>query len=416
MKEKMKKIIIKFEKNKVVLRNLFNLSLIQVFNLLAPLILYPLTIHRLGFNSMGTVVYYQGIIAFFAIFINYGFYIIGAKLISESYQNRIKLSLVVSTILLIKFIHWMISLFILIVVANIAYFNLNIEYIILAFLSTFYELLFMQWFFQGVEKLKPMVLINSSSKIIQIFFIFYFINDSNDINIYFIIIAILNFITGFVSILIAFSEYKLKLILPSINYIKNIFISAGTLFLANITNSIKDRLSVLLIGNHINMVSVAYYDLAMRIVNISTLPINLITDAFFPSLVKKKSTKTIYSLCLFSLLISIFLVIMEFIFAEKIILILAGNINETSIKVVKLALIIVPILSISTVLGKLGLIASGRNKHFLYIVIKTVILYLIAVALGYKFGFLNNIFLYISISIFIYIIELCLRAFYLYRK
>ncbi|NBN03558.1 MULTISPECIES: oligosaccharide flippase family protein [Proteus] len=412
----MKKIIIKFEKNKVVLRNLFNLSLIQVFNLLAPLILYPLTIHRLGFNSMGTVVYYQGIIAFFAIFINYGFYIIGAKLISESYQNRIKLSLVVSTILLIKFIHWMISLFILIVVANIAYFNLNIEYIILAFLSTFYELLFMQWFFQGVEKLKPMVLINSSSKIIQIFFIFYFINDSNDINIYFIIIAILNFITGFVSILIAFSEYKLKLILPSINYIKNIFISAGTLFLANITNSIKDRLSVLLIGNHINMVSVAYYDLAMRIVNISTLPINLITDAFFPSLVKKKSTKTIYSLCLFSLLISIFLVIMEFIFAEKIILILAGNINETSIKVVKLALIIVPILSISTVLGKLGLIASGRNKHFLYIVIKTVILYLIAVALGYKFGFLNNIFLYISISIFIYIIELCLRAFYLYRK
>lgn len=416
MKENMKKIIIKFEKNKVVLRNLFNLSLIQVFNLLAPLILYPLTIHRLGFNSMGIVVYYQGIIAFFAIFINYGFYIIGAKLISESYQNRIKLSLVVSTILLIKFIHWMISLFILIVVANISYFNLNIEYIILAFLSTFYELLFMQWFFQGIEKLKPMVLINSSSKIIQIFFIFYFINDSNDINIYFIIIAILNFITGFVTILIAFSEYKLKLILPNINYIKNIFISAGTLFLANITNSIKDRLSVLLIGNHINMVSVAYYDLAMRIVNISTLPINLITDAFFPSLVKKKSTKTIYSLCLFSLFISIFLVIMEFIFAEKIILILAGNINETSIKVVKLALIIVPILSISTVLGKLGLIASGRNKHFLYIVIKTVILYLIAVALGYKFGFLNNIFLYISISIFIYIIELLLRAFYLYRK
>ncbi|MBG6039392.1 oligosaccharide flippase family protein [Proteus cibarius] len=412
----MKKIIIKFEKNKVVLRNLFNLSLIQVFNLLAPLILYPLTIHRLGFNSMGIVVYYQGIIAFFAIFINYGFYIIGAKLISESYQNRIKLSLVVSTILLIKFIHWMISLFILIVVANISYFNLNIEYIILAFLSTFYELLFMQWFFQGIEKLKPMVLINSSSKIIQIFFIFYFINDSNDINIYFIIIAILNFITGFVSILIAFSEYKLKLILPNINYIKNIFISAGTLFLANITNSIKDRLSVLLIGNHINMVSVAYYDLAMRIVNISTLPINLITDAFFPSLVKKKSTKTIYSLCLFSLFISIFLVIIEFIFAEKIILILAGNINETSIKVVKLALIIVPILSISTVLGKLGLIASGRNKHFLYIVIKTVILYLIAVALGYKFGFINNIFLYVSISIFIYIIELLLRAFYLYRK
>ncbi len=416
MKENMKKIIIKFEKNKVVLRNLFNLSLIQVFNLLAPLILYPLTIHRLGFNSMGIVVYYQGIIAFFAIFINYGFYIIGAKLISESYQNRIKLSLVVSTILLIKFIHWMISLFILIVVANISYFNLNIEYIILAFLSTFYELLFMQWFFQGIEKLKPMVLINSSSKIIQIFFIFYFINDSNDINIYFIIIAILNFITGFVSILIAFSEYKLKLILPNINYIKNIFISAGTLFLANITNSIKDRLSVLLIGNHINMVSVAYYDLAMRIVNISTLPINLITDAFFPSLVKKKSTKTIYSLCLFSLFISIFLVIIEFIFAEKIILILAGNINETSIKVVKLALIIVPILSISTVLGKLGLIASGRNKHFLYIVIKTVILYLIAVALGYKFGFINNIFLYVSISIFIYIIELLLRAFYLYRK
>ncbi|QHD94177.1 oligosaccharide flippase family protein [Proteus terrae subsp. cibarius] len=365
---------------------------------------------------MGIVVYYQGIIAFFAIFINYGFYIIGAKLISESYQNRIKLSLVVSTILLIKFIHWMISLFILIVVANISYFNLNIEYIILAFLSTFYELLFMQWFFQGIEKLKPMVLINSSSKIIQIFFIFYFINDSNDINIYFIIIAILNFITGFVSILIAFSEYKLKLILPNINYIKNIFISAGTLFLANITNSIKDRLSVLLIGNHINMVSVAYYDLAMRIVNISTLPINLITDAFFPSLVKKKSTKTIYSLCLFSLFISIFLVIIEFIFAEKIILILAGNINETSIKVVKLALIIVPILSISTVLGKLGLIASGRNKHFLYIVIKTVILYLIAVALGYKFGFINNIFLYVSISIFIYIIELLLRAFYLYRK
>ncbi|MDV5228376.1 oligosaccharide flippase family protein [Providencia rettgeri] len=395
--------------NKKILNNLINLSAIQLFNIIAPLIIYPLTLHRLGLDTMGLALYYQGIIAFLAIFINYGFYISGPKLISNANKDKAKINKIVSSILIIKIIIWLFCLLLVIFISNISYFNLNQKYIFLAFLSTFYELFFMQWFFQGVERLKPMVLINTISKVLQTIAIYFLVKNPSDLDMYLLIIALNNLIAGISSLYLSSHIFKLKFLFPKMPIIKDIFFDSGLLFLANITNSLKDRLSIILIGNYVGMSSVASYDLAIRIINISIMPINLIVDAFFPSITQNKNKNKIKKLCKFSIYLSTIFVIIEYIAIEKIVEILSGNSNEISILLATISLSIIPILSLSTILGKLGLIAIGNNIAFLKIVMKTSILYLVLLFLGYSFNLLSNVFFYMIVTILIYLVEFILR-------
>ncbi|HIF9450938.1 TPA: oligosaccharide flippase family protein [Photobacterium damselae] len=394
---------------KNIKNNIINLGFIQIINIFVPLIVYPLSIHRLGMESMGTIVYYQGLVSFFAIFINYGFYITGAKYTSENRNDKKKLSEVVCSILLIKVIIWFFCLFVILLVGHLPFFKLDNLMLLLAFLSTFYELLFMQWFFQGVEKLKIIVILNGFFKAIQLLLIYSLVLNNNSSYIYLTIISSCNFFTGLFSIIFAFKIHNLLIVFPQFKEIKKIFLDSGFLFLANITNSIKDRLSLILIGNNLGMSYVASYDLAIRIINMSLIPINLVVDAIFPSLSRNYKSNKIMILSLYALSTSLFFILIEYFGIEHIVRILSGENNIVSINLAKIALIAIPIISVSTVLGKLGLIASGKNRDFLHIVIKTVSIYIILIGLLYLSGNFDSVYAFLLVTVFIYAVELLFR-------
>ncbi|MEF1207745.1 hypothetical protein, partial [Photobacterium damselae] len=89
--------------------------------------------------------------------------------------------------------------------------------------------------------------------------------------------------------------------------------------------------------------------------------------------------------------------------------ILSGENNIVSINLAKIALIAIPIISVSTVLGKLGLIASGKNRDFLHIVIKTVSTYIILIGLLYLSGNFDSVYAFLLVTVFIYAVELLFR-------
>ena len=141
--------------NKKIIENFSYLTLIQVFNLVLPLIIYPYLIKVLGKEVYGTIIFTQTVATYFTIFINFGFNIFGAKEIAINKENIKKINEIFSSILTIKSIFWIISILILI----ISLFLLQIEtdeilLYIFSFLICIHEVLFPQWFFQGIEKMK----------------------------------------------------------------------------------------------------------------------------------------------------------------------------------------------------------------------------------------------------------------------
>ena len=172
----LQKIRILRHNNKKIIENFSYLTLIQVFNLVLPLIIYPYLIKVLGKEVYGTIIFTQTVATYFTIFINFGFNIFGAKEIAINKENIKKTNEIFSSILTIKSIFWIISILILI----ISLFLLQIEtdeilLYIFSFLICIHEVLFPQWFFQGIEKMKYNTIINLTIKILFIILTLFFV-------------------------------------------------------------------------------------------------------------------------------------------------------------------------------------------------------------------------------------------------
>ena len=92
---------------------------------------------------------------YFSLIINFGFNISGTKEVAENINDKEKIAEIVSSIYIIKFGLFFVSIFILI---SCLYFVLTLReigmLICITFSATLSELLFPQWYFQGVDKMK----------------------------------------------------------------------------------------------------------------------------------------------------------------------------------------------------------------------------------------------------------------------
>lgn len=59
--------------NNKIVKNFSFLSLLQIFNIIAPLITYPYLIRVLGSENYGLIIYVQSLVIFLAIFVGFGF-------------------------------------------------------------------------------------------------------------------------------------------------------------------------------------------------------------------------------------------------------------------------------------------------------------------------------------------------------
>lgn len=74
-------------KYKTLVENFGYLTLLQICNLLIPLITYPYLINTLGKDLYGVIIYSQAIVSYLSIFVNWGFNISATKSISINRDN-----------------------------------------------------------------------------------------------------------------------------------------------------------------------------------------------------------------------------------------------------------------------------------------------------------------------------------------
>jgi PST family polysaccharide transporter len=92
----------KLVNNITLAKNIGYLSMIQVVNILIPLIIYPYLILTLGKEVFGLTVFVQTVISYLIILVNFGFNLSATREISIHRSNTIKLSEIVSSVFIIK--------------------------------------------------------------------------------------------------------------------------------------------------------------------------------------------------------------------------------------------------------------------------------------------------------------------------
>lgn len=404
MKNILGKIKEKADNNKVLLSNFSYLSVLQVSLLLIPLVTYPYLIRVLGKELYGLVVFTQVIAGYFTIFISFGFSMTGTKEISVNRDNLEKLSEIVSTISFIKSVLLVVSFLFLWVYFQL-YPNPHQVLYYLAFGVCLLDVIFPQWFFQGIERMKFITLISLGARLIFLVLIFVLIKDQSDV----LWFPLANLIVTIISGIVSFHLIKkagIKFIIPSFSMIKHYIKESYHFFLSNVLIQIYANSNKAIIGTFLGMGSVAYYDLAEKVVGIIRIPQGILSQVAFPRISANKNPHFIKKIFNISVWGNILLYVILFFVAEYVVLFLGGKEMLSAVPIVRILGLLAPVVAISNVMGILTLIPFGQNKLFTKMIGYSVVIYLVLFAVVWGLNMISieslslvNVFTEVGVSI-----------------
>ncbi len=163
-------------KDNRVLSNYIYLLLIQGTNFILPLITFPYLVRTLHLEKYGVVMMAGSLMVFMNIFVDFGFNISATREVSIIRDDKMKLSAFYWNVFYVKLILLCIS-FIILYLLTLTVSKLHSEQsvFLLSFGVVIGQNIFPTWFFQGIEKMKVITLINVLAKIIFAITIFIFI-------------------------------------------------------------------------------------------------------------------------------------------------------------------------------------------------------------------------------------------------
>ncbi|MCX7986903.1 MAG: oligosaccharide flippase family protein [Bacteroidales bacterium] len=363
-------------------RNFFSLSALQLFNLLLPILTYPYLIRVLGQHNYGMLIFANSIIQYFTIIINFGFNISATKDVSVNRKNINKLNEITNSVLLIKFIIFFVGLMILLCLTFFLFELSRYRMLILiTYTICISEVIFPVWFFQGVEDMKFITYLNVFTKVFFTILIFIFVQSKDD----YLKIPIFNslgaFFGGIFALTILVKKYKIKFLIPSLSIIQKQITKSLPYFFSRVSAVITVETNIIIIANKMGFSNVAYYDLAKKIVNIMIIPINILNQVIFPSVVASKNMRLVKKSIILAFVYGLAVFFIIILFSESIITALGGKNMLPAKYLIWILCFSVPLSGIHYFLGNTVLVVKGYAQIFNRSVIYSMIFYLALVVL-----------------------------------
>ena len=138
------------------------------------------------------------------------------------------------------------------------------------------------WFFQGMEKMKYISILNIGTSIIFTVSIFIFVRGSSDFILVPLINSIGSIIMGIIGLRIIFKDFNIKFIFPSLTDIKYQLYEGWHIFISTFAVSLYTISNTFILGFFASNVIVGYYSVAERIVRMVLGLLNPISQSIYP--------------------------------------------------------------------------------------------------------------------------------------
>lgn len=314
-----------FKSNKVVVENYFFMTVLQVLNTLFYVLIYPYLIRTLGAESYGLYVFAMSIVTYFVSFVGFGFDLPAVKIIAQYPTDEKLKAHTLSCIYTAKIYLEILSLIVFsIIIFSVPYLRNNWALLFICFSQTLTNIIFPQWYFQGLQKMRIVTYVQLGLKLISLPFIFLTIHTSNDINAFALIASITSIAGGFgAAVIIRFYD-RIRIQLMPFGAVKKWFAEATPFFLSTSAGLIKEQTVAILIGVFFGMKDVAIYDLANKIVAVPRLLLTSINGALFPNIVSKFSTALIKKILRYQVYLCLFIIGLIALFGKWVVLLMGG--------------------------------------------------------------------------------------------
>ena len=243
----MLKQILNNKEGKTVIGNYGALLCIQAANFILPLIVLPYLVMTLGAEKYGVVMIAQSMAIFLTVIVDFGFNISATREVSILRDDKPKLSQLFCNVIIIKLALSILTfLLVVLLVSFIGRFEQERSVYLLSFLMVVGQAIFPTWFFQGIEKMKVITIVNLVAKILFTIAVFSIVLVEED----YIFVPLLHgggfLIAGLFGLFYALRY--VDLVRPKMDEIKGLVNQSSALFVSNFATSLYTAGNTFILG------------------------------------------------------------------------------------------------------------------------------------------------------------------------
>ncbi len=382
-------------KSTKVLSNFFNLSSIQLSNLLLLFITIRLITGKVGIDGFGMIMFTYRFSTLAGTIINYGTTQSGIRETAYSQNSALEFAIAFYNILWIRTIIFLLF-FIGLMAAN-SIFKTYFTYLLFALPVVLAEVFNPLCFFIGIERIKIFNVYNLIINIIAVIVMFFFIKGTSDAIWVNFILGMGNVITYLSLIIYLIFNFKLVVHIPLKKNLLALFKSNFSLTINNISANLQQSIIIFAL-KWSNSELLGAYTLCDRFIGQCRNLLNSLSNAVYPNAVKvykqnkfawnnyRKRNKYLFAA------IALVGAIAIFIFSDLIIYTLSKKHDQNAVILLRI-MAFVPAISAVNVFSMLDLLLTNSSKKIFYIAIALVLIStLTALVLTIYGGILVGIF------------------------
>lgn len=360
------------QKYKHVIENFFSLSILNAINIILQLITLPYILNVVGKANYGIYSYVFIVIQYIILFSTYGFNYSATKQISQCRDNMNAVIRVYNAVIGCKSL---IAFFLVVVVMAFSRVifkeHIGYEMFLLGVGMIVGDIVTPIWLFQGMEKMKYMTLVNSSSKILFTILVFFVVRDSTD----FYLLIFLNscgyLLAGILSLILARTQFHVRWMLPSWNDMKAQFKDGSAMFGSTFGMNLYRNAHVIILKQFASNEAVGLFSAAEKVIHGFQSVILPAAQALFPHIslrFKDKSMRdniaTIKKVMLPFVGLAIIAALFVFIFAPWISDLLCGIEFRECIPLIRIMTLVIIFGEVNYLVGIVGLVNMNRQSYF----------------------------------------------------
>lgn len=278
----------KGKSGKTLLSNFASLTVLQIAGYVFPLITLPYLARVIGVENFGRIAFASSIIIWFQTFVDWGFNYSATREVARHCEEPEALSRILSTVLQAKML-LMLAAFCLLWILSItitAFVEVRVL-LIFTFLLIPGHILFPDWFFQGVQRMKYLTILNLVAKAIFTLLVFVVVRQRKDY-LYQPLLTSAGYLTaGLIALYVITIRWHIRLRPQPWSQVMHTIRSSTDIFINQIVPNIYNSFSVILLGIMCGNVANGLFDSGRKITNIVQQLLGNVSRTFFPFLANR---------------------------------------------------------------------------------------------------------------------------------
>ncbi len=346
---------------KNVAKNFAYLSILQVVGYLFPLITIPYLARVIGVEGFGRIAFAFSIIVWVQTVVDWGFNYTATRDVAKNRDNAELVSEIFSNVFWARCI-LMSACFVLLCIAVLLVpkFRENAVAIFATFLMVPGFVMFPEWFFQAVEKMKYITILNVLEKTIFTILILCLVKNKEDYYLQPLFTSIGYMCSGFISLYIILVRWHIKISVPNIKSVFKTIKDSTNVFINTLAPNLYNSFSVILLGFWGGTFSNGILDAGTKFTLIFQRFIEIISRAFFPFLSRKINGHTLYAKA--TMAVSLFLSVSVFLCAPLLIRLFYSEEFSDAILVLRISSLSLLFVALGQAYGINYMIISGYER------------------------------------------------------